>query len=102
MPRHGLHIPNINQEAVAVPSVLDLQGYPTRPRRNDGDTLAERLGDFDLEAFAEGELECDAGLREERVEKLVGGRKADGGDGGAGDEGGDGRGGEEGNGLVVD
>jgi hypothetical protein len=82
--------------------VLDLQGNSTRSGRDDGDALAQRLRDFDLEAFAEGELERNAGVREERVEELVGGRKADCGDSGAGQEGGDGRGREEGNGLVVD
>lgn len=101
MPRHGLHIPNINQEAVAVSPMLDLQGYSTGPRCDNGNALAERLGDFDLEAFPYRELECDAGLREEGVEKLVGGRKADNGDGGARKDGGDGWGREEGNNLVV-
>jgi len=44
----------------------------------------EGFGDFDFEAFADGELQDRVGIREERVEELVVGGEAE--DGGGGDE----------------
>ena len=55
--------------------MLDLKRYTPREGCDGGFAVVERLGDFDFEPFAGGELQGDFGACEESVEHccVVGG-----------------------------
>lgn len=51
--------------------MLDLELDTANPTYNHRLPLLERLGDFHLEAFSDGELEDGVRVAQERVEELV-------------------------------
>ena len=57
-------------------AVLDLEGYTTSTRSNDGYAGVKRLGYLDFEPFAQRELESDLCIRHEGVQDCRRGRSA--------------------------
>ena len=74
MRSHLLVVAGLHQES-GFP-VGDLQGDTASVRGDDGRPLVQRLADFDLEAFAGGELQRDVCAGHEGVEDLVRGADA--------------------------
>jgi hypothetical protein len=76
--RDGLRVVRVDEPTVD--AVADLERDPTGSRGDDRDTLVDRLGDLDLEAFLGRELGGAPRALEDRAEGTVARRNTDDGD----------------------
>ena len=68
--RYGIVVTNLGE--VTRLAMLNLEGDTARAASDDGDTSVQRLGDFDFEALAEGELHGDLRVGQQCIQDCWG------------------------------